>query len=802
MEDLVNSFQTVFAAHNLAKHTAKVLNKKKYKSIEEKMVFLPHEIAHCVTILHLLGLLLLQHDATGVPTVLWVDDAHNNNKKEREKAAKEYGIDFELVESTDEAISWLEDHPQFQNSSPAAFRIVTDWYRPDEGDNAASLLIQRTRAAEWTTPILIYCSERTDPSKVLANNSFTSSSSSDHLLNFFWASMKLTSDFTTEKKATGKKTTAAKKTAKKEEENDAEEEFKPAAKPKAKSAASKVAHHADDDWEDAEEPKPKAKITKAKSVGSKKTSAAEVEAPKPVVVSKKASTASTSTKTNKNKIAVDEEDEPKELAPTLDLTAAEEGDAPTLVTEETNAEKKPAAKSNTFGWKWEKEEEEVVLEKKSTDVLAPPTKSNVHEVLASRIPHPEEEEVPAPALLKSVTPSLPPPSAKSSIHDVLASRIPEPGSSAKSGASSKAGAKSTAAAKQLFDDDEEDDAAGAIEDGDEEWKDAGEKMDVDDDDFSPDTEEDEAPKHKTPKSPKAVSRQPTAEMTPNTKKKTDWATLLASRVPSGGFPPASPLSDVDTSNDHLLATPNTIKPKTSAAKKSNSSQAKSPTASKQNSDATPKTSPTKDQPVASPIPVPKPSAPMGPKPIKNLAILDDDDDSTVEDEERLPLFNKAPSLTSTGSNVQIVSAARSQIMGHLSKLEVGTVASFKILSKDATGRILTRGGAKVEVIFRNNAKNHQFDGFIVDENDGTYTVTAFPTRVGEYQIHAQLDGQALQSGPPSIEIVGKHSKKRTSGAASLDTSIDSDTGFLAPPAKKPMLGSLPDDDELEPTQIV
>jgi hypothetical protein len=851
LEEIIASFQTVFQTFNVSKWTNKVLRtkKKKFKSDEEKLAFLSHEICHCITSVHILSLILSQTDIPEMPTILWVDDSPENNLAEREKATVTHGVDIVLARSTDEALTWLaENKAHFLSSDSSHFRIVTDWYRPDEKDGAAESLTQSVREAGWEAPILVYCSENTNPSSLLSEHPLTSTASSDHLLAFYWASMKLNVGSTTAK--TAKKAAVARK---------------------AKSAGSVAKSSADSTATTSGTAKSSAPVSKTNSSNST-TSVSEGPAAKPKAKATKA-------KPEEDFMAQFEEeeeeaDEPVELnlppikakkstasvASTVSTTSAASTTASTSKSK-SNASKEPAApvpKAPVVAAK-EKEPEEMPEELPGTldlgdeSTVEPHTAHEAHkeeEAIESTLP--SVMAVDPPALDRVPTDVVSPPPvakhAKSRIHDVLASRIPKAdeeaaneamdvddeeevvtvvkqvkkaGSGKGSALTSKAsGAKITKKnSRQLFGDDEE---------GDSDFADDGEKVNGDDSDFSisDDGDEVEVKKGKgaakKTKSKASLSRLPTepeldtvssevvaaATMTPGTKQKKDWNAFLLGRIPSSSAIPGSPLSLLDESSDsavdHLLATPPAKKTaKQTSVKKSTSSSAVKTTPS-----TTPQVSP-----VEKPRP-PKPTAPMGPTPIASLSALDDDMDVDEDlDDDDSPLFTKAPSgpplpiASSSNASENLIHPPKSILIGAKETVPIGQVAEVLLQGKNKDGLNISIGGANITVTLKTGGNAHEFDGYIEDNMNGSYTIKYFPTRLGTYRMIVQANGQHISGSPFSIDVENRNLKKRSASTSIFSLSDDLDTFASPAPTKRPKReeSSLPEDSmehELEATQVV
>lgn len=294
---MLDQFQAIFNACNLGKLSAKLTRKttKKFKSLNEKLDHHSRQLAHCITMLHLVNIVATQDRISEVTTVLWVDDSPHNNIKEREKAKKASGIEFALATSTDEALAWLaENEEQLKDADSSRFRIVTDWYRPDEKDDAASSLMQQVRDAGWKVPILVYCSESTNPYPLVSIHENTAAATSDHLLTMYWATMKLTAQ-SLEATGKGKQRAPVKAQVEEHEENSDEEEEapKPKAKGVPKTSAAKAAGTTKADAD-----KPVAKAT-AKTASSTKAEDEEPIAKATAKATAKASAKSSSSVSSK-----------------------------------------------------------------------------------------------------------------------------------------------------------------------------------------------------------------------------------------------------------------------------------------------------------------------------------------------------------------------------------------------------------------------------------------------------------------------------------------------------------------------
>jgi len=106
------------------------------------------------------------------------------------EAAGDSGIEIVQKKSTATAMSWLAENEALKAGNPGRFRVVTDFHRDDEGDDAAASLIKSMRSNGWNTPILIYCGEKVNVQDIQSSYSNILTSTSDTLLNFYFDSMK------------------------------------------------------------------------------------------------------------------------------------------------------------------------------------------------------------------------------------------------------------------------------------------------------------------------------------------------------------------------------------------------------------------------------------------------------------------------------------------------------------------------------------------------------------------------------------------------------------------------------------
>lgn len=129
--------------------------------------------------------------------ILWVDDSPENNKKEVTNAVEKYDLSFQQKISTKEAQLYMQSNIQFNSCIPDSFRIITDSFRPDEGDAAAINLIKWVRSTyvnETTKeslliPILIYCSNLLNVIQLQSQFPFILAATTTTQLDLFFFSM-------------------------------------------------------------------------------------------------------------------------------------------------------------------------------------------------------------------------------------------------------------------------------------------------------------------------------------------------------------------------------------------------------------------------------------------------------------------------------------------------------------------------------------------------------------------------------------------------------------------------------------
>jgi len=76
-------------------------------------------------------------------------------------------------------------------------------------------------------------------------------------------------------------------------------------------------------------------------------------------------------------------------------------------------------------------------------------------------------------------------------------------------------------------------------------------------------------------------------------------------------------------------------------------------------------------------------------------------------------------------------------------------AKFTIHAKDPKGNPLTQGGDDFKVDIHGPVPVHPH---VVDNNDGTYTVTYDPTEAGDYKVDITLDGHHIKDAPHHVAV--------------------------------------------------
>jgi len=103
------------------------------------------------------------------------------------------------------------------------------------------------------------------------------------------------------------------------------------------------------------------------------------------------------------------------------------------------------------------------------------------------------------------------------------------------------------------------------------------------------------------------------------------------------------------------------------------------------------------------------------------------------------------------ARIEKVSVEYTTIEGSLNPT-VGTLQTFTIRTRDCNNRPLASGQANVHVELKEKSGRSFIEGFVVDNEDGTYTVSYFPTRVGSYLLSVTVNGTELKGFPVAVVV--------------------------------------------------
>eukprot|EP00005_Dracoamoeba_jomungandri_P001328 CAMPEP_0174253052 /NCGR_PEP_ID=MMETSP0439-20130205/2394_1 /TAXON_ID=0 /ORGANISM="Stereomyxa ramosa, Strain Chinc5" /LENGTH=1199 /DNA_ID=CAMNT_0015333859 /DNA_START=71 /DNA_END=3670 /DNA_ORIENTATION=- len=122
-------------------------------------------------------------------TLLWVDD-HPENNEEEIKKVKQLGILCEQKVSTEEAIEFLKQNcDRLKNCSSFQFRTITDQYREGEGEDAGKNLIDYLRQEGWVVPVMVYSTNSLSAVHLQAQYSNVLSCDDDAHLSLYFSGM-------------------------------------------------------------------------------------------------------------------------------------------------------------------------------------------------------------------------------------------------------------------------------------------------------------------------------------------------------------------------------------------------------------------------------------------------------------------------------------------------------------------------------------------------------------------------------------------------------------------------------------
>eukprot|EP01116_Phalansterium_solitarium_P001061 TRINITY_DN1085_c0_g5_i1.p1 TRINITY_DN1085_c0_g5~~TRINITY_DN1085_c0_g5_i1.p1 ORF type:complete len:987 (-),score=351.91 TRINITY_DN1085_c0_g5_i1:134-3094(-) len=168
----------------------KLIKKKKPKAdAQEQILELITDLQKALFLVQLTVLVTAQTATDAERRVLWVDDNPENNTKEADAAKASYAIDVVQTVSTAEAQAYLAAHPELKTAASNEFRIITDCFRVDEGEDAGLNLVKWLRGNGWTAPVLVYCGNMMNVLEMQSQHSLLLTSSTSTQLDMFFASM-------------------------------------------------------------------------------------------------------------------------------------------------------------------------------------------------------------------------------------------------------------------------------------------------------------------------------------------------------------------------------------------------------------------------------------------------------------------------------------------------------------------------------------------------------------------------------------------------------------------------------------
>ena len=83
------------------------------------------------------------------------------------------------------------------------------------------------------------------------------------------------------------------------------------------------------------------------------------------------------------------------------------------------------------------------------------------------------------------------------------------------------------------------------------------------------------------------------------------------------------------------------------------------------------------------------------------------------------------------------------------RLGIGAEMRVKVITRDSSGKELTTGGATVKATLSCNKEECP----VIDNGDGTYTVSVIPQQLGQHQLSITVNGQHVQNTPFNITVV-------------------------------------------------
>jgi len=149
LSNLIIIPKTIIQFYNMYKpYSKEILDDPKHnkkKTLEKDLKYHIRLAQRLLTILQIICLVQTQTVLAQSKIIMWVDDNPSNNTKEVKNANTKHGIKIIQKVDTASALNYLKVNSKLANAQPSEFRIITDYYRPQEGDDAARLLVRLTR---------------------------------------------------------------------------------------------------------------------------------------------------------------------------------------------------------------------------------------------------------------------------------------------------------------------------------------------------------------------------------------------------------------------------------------------------------------------------------------------------------------------------------------------------------------------------------------------------------------------------------------------------------------------------------
>ena len=101
-------------------------------------------------------------------------------------------------------------------------------------------------------------------------------------------------------------------------------------------------------------------------------------------------------------------------------------------------------------------------------------------------------------------------------------------------------------------------------------------------------------------------------------------------------------------------------------------------------------------------------------------------------------------------------------------LGIGAEMRVKVITRDSSGKELTTGGATVKATLSCNKEECP----VIDNGDGTYTVSVIPQQLGQHQLSITINGQHVQDSPFNITIVPRRDYSQLNQSVTTITGIN------------------------------